>query len=172
MSVIPQHNLPKSTIFLGSICLAGLVSEWTPLGSTRFELRLLFAGILVLLILVRSRNPDDTKRVHEAQGLRAALAAWPLVAYFLSVAGLSLGAFRTLLRSVQVGTDGGFGTISAEDNAAWLAVMRGWFEDDAYRSTFGDTLQLFIAFTVGLVKISTCSMWDYTYYPRSYSFQL
>jgi len=152
MSIISQHNLPKITIFLGSICLAGLVSEWTPLGSTRFELRLLFAGILVLLILVKSRNPDDAKGVNEAQGNKAGFATWPLVAYFLSVAVLTLGAFRTSFRSVQVGTDGGFGTVSAEDNAAWLAVMRGWFEDDAYRSNFGDTLQLFIAFTVGLMK--------------------
>lgn len=137
-----RHSLSLPALILGSVVLAGLVSDLTPIGSTRSELVILFLFWLTGLVLLRTPSLR-AKELQSDGGTPHPRIWWPFHLGALFV--FSSGALIAVIETVRGGTSGSFASIYAEDNAAWLRIIVNWFHETELRSSFGDSLALLLA---------------------------
>lgn len=152
--MIPQFgqlNFTYPQVILGSAALTGALAELTRLGSTRSEISILFAITAVVLMTLKcpnSRNKTELPASHTPTRSVNVATAILGASVVLLMAGSSLGVFR----SIRPGHFGGFGTIAAEDNAAWLGIITNWYHGDFLASTFGDTIIVFLVTFAAFVR--------------------
>lgn len=142
-----RHNLTLCEVSLGSVVLTGLTSDLTPFGSTRKELLAVFLILLTTLLILKRRSTPTLESESEKR-LPKTPFFWSINLVALAV--LTFGSVNAVFATLRGGSGGGFASIAAEDNAAWIFILKNWFHEPSLQSPFGDslTLILFLSTTV------------------------